>query len=43
MKLVSIENYPGKEFEVLGIVKGTIQNHIVTHGAIEMMCSTQKP
>ena len=24
MKLVSIENYPGKEFEVLGIVKGTI-------------------
>lgn len=24
MKLVTIENYPGKEFEVLGIVKGTI-------------------
>ncbi|MCQ2574354.1 MAG: YbjQ family protein [Treponema sp.] len=24
MKLVSIENYPGKNFEVLGIVKGTI-------------------
>lgn len=24
MKLVSIDNYPGKEFEVLGIVKGTI-------------------
>jgi len=24
MKLVSIENYPGKEFEVLGIVKGTV-------------------
>ncbi len=24
MKLVSIENYPGKEYEVLGIVKGTV-------------------
>ena len=24
MKLVSIENYPGKEIEVLGLVKGTI-------------------
>ena len=24
MKLVSINNYPGKEFEVLGLVKGTV-------------------
>ena len=24
MKLISIENYPGKEYEVLGLVKGTI-------------------
>ncbi|MBR6473073.1 MAG: YbjQ family protein [Firmicutes bacterium] len=24
MKLISIENYPGKEVEVLGLVKGTI-------------------
>ncbi len=24
MKLISIENIPGKEFEVLGLVKGTI-------------------
>ncbi len=24
MKLISIENYPGKEIEVLGLVKGTI-------------------
>ena len=24
MKLISIENYPGKQFEVLGLVKGTI-------------------
>lgn len=24
MKLVSIENYPGKEYEALGIVKGTV-------------------
>ena len=24
MKLISIENYPGKQFEVIGLVKGTI-------------------
>lgn len=24
MKLVSIENYPGKDYEVIGIVKGTV-------------------
>ncbi len=24
MKLVSIENYPGKNFEVLGLVRGTV-------------------
>ena len=24
MKLVNIDNYPGKEYEVLGLVKGTI-------------------
>ncbi|MGN0203764.1 MAG: YbjQ family protein [Coprococcus sp.] len=24
MKLVSIENYPGKDFEVLGLVRGTV-------------------
>ena len=24
MQLISIENYPGKEFEVLGLVKGAI-------------------
>ena len=24
MKLISIENYPGKNYEVLGIVKGTV-------------------
>ncbi len=24
MKLVSIDRYPGKEFEVLGLVKGTV-------------------
>ena len=24
MQLISIENYPGKEFEVLGMVKGTV-------------------
>ena len=24
MKLISIDNYPGKEYEVLGLVKGTV-------------------
>ena len=24
MKLISIENYPGRDYEVLGIVKGTV-------------------
>jgi uncharacterized protein YbjQ (UPF0145 family) len=24
MKLISIENYPGKQYEIIGLVKGTI-------------------